>query len=87
MYDFSDDELDQLFLKVELGEPELNIGNSVPHVRLFATVGSPTDELVNGANLALTEGGNGVQRPEGGSGQRPSRFPNSTEQNLWLKKF
>ena len=59
MCDFSDDELDQLFLNVELGEPELNAGNPVPHVRLFATVGSPTDEPVNGANRALAEGGNG----------------------------
>ena len=87
MCDFSDDELDQLLLNVELGEPELNVGNPVPHVRLFVTVGSPTNEPVNRVNLALAERGNGVRQPEGGFGQRPSRSPNPTEQYLWLKKF
>ena len=79
MCDFIHDELDQLFLNVELGDPELNVGNPIPHVRLFTTVGSPKDELVNRANLALVEGGNGVRWPEGVSGQRPSLSPNTTE--------
>ena len=73
-YNFSDDELDLLFKNIELGEPDLN-HNSIPHVRLFVTVESPTCELVDRASLALTEGGNGVWRPEGGSGQRSSLSP------------
>ena len=76
MCELTDDELDQLFLNVELGEPEKNVINLVPHIRLLATVGSPADEPKNGARLALAEGGNGVLQPEGGSGQRPSLSPN-----------
>ena len=76
MCDFSANELDKLFLNMELSEPKLNVGNPAPHVRLFATVGSPTDELVNEVNLALADGGNRVQQLEGGSGQMPSlSFP------------
>ena len=57
MCEFTDDELDQLFLNVELGEPETNVVISIPHVRLLATVGSPTDEPDNRASLVLTKGG------------------------------
>ena len=71
MCELNDDELDQLFQHIELGEPDSN-DNCVPQVRLFATVRSPTEEPKSGARLALAEGNNGVRRPEGGSAQGPS---------------
>ena len=74
MCDMSDDELDQLFESIEMGEPDSN-NNSIPYVRLFMAVRSPTEELESGASLALVEGGNWVWHPEGGSGQKPSISP------------
>ena len=74
MCDLNDDELDQLFQHIELGEPDSN-DNCVPQVRLFATVGFPTEEPESGARLALPDGSNGVRRPEGGSGQGSGQGP------------
>ena len=64
---YSDDELDQLFENVALGEPDSfddDNNESLSQVRLFAAVGSPADEPPSGASLALTEGnqGKGVLR-------------------------
>ena len=70
---YSDDELDQLFENVALGEPDSFDDNDecLSQVRLFAAVGSPADEPLGGARLALAEGSKGKRRTEGGSCQRP----------------
>ena len=76
IYTSDDDELDQLFQKVQLEEPDSDGGirdNSDDNdsnvvstqVLFFAAVGSPTDEPLNGSSLALVdEESNGVQHLE-----------------------
>ena len=68
---FTDNELDQLYENVALGEPDSNDKESSSQVRLFVAVGSPTAEPLGGARLVLAEGSNGEKPPEGGPCQGP----------------
>ena len=74
----SDNEPDQLFENIKLGEPDCN-DNSIPYVRLFTAVWSPTEEPESEVSLALIEGCNEVWWPEGSSCQGPSLSPIPTE--------
>ena len=83
IYTSDDDELDQLFRKVQLEEPDSDGSNSdnsddndsnvvSSQVLFFAAAGSPTDETLSGSSLALVdEGSNGVRHLEEGPCQRP----------------
>ena len=69
---FTDNELDQLFENIALGESDSNDNESSSQVRLFATIGSHIAEPLPGARLVLTEGSNGERQPEGGPCRGPS---------------
>ena len=75
MCKFTYDELDQQFLDVEFGEPESNVINPVPHVRLLATVGSPTNEADNGASWHSRRGATGYGGPREALARGPPFFP------------
>ena len=77
-----EEELDQLLCNVRLyqRDPEEGGGNfnndsniDASQVPLFLTVGSLTDEPLNGTDLAtVNEDSNGERRKEGGPCQRPA---------------
>ena len=69
---FTDSELDQLYENVALVKPDSNDNECSSQVRLFAAVGSPTDEPLGETTMVLAEGSNGDRRPEGGPYQGPS---------------
>ena len=68
---FLDNELDQLYKNVALGEPDSNDNECSSQIQLFAAVESTTAEPLGGARLVLTKGSIGEKPPEGGPCQGP----------------